>query len=91
AHDPECNESNMCDPEDELWLDHFYSRIMNQTDPLAKYHQTRSKTKASPVHTHSIPSDINHDKSISKPKQHYWGIVCYVIIVLIFFIWLLNR
>ncbi len=37
SHDPECNEENMCSSEDEYWLDEFYHRIMNQTDPLALY------------------------------------------------------
>lgn len=39
SHEPGCTEQNMCDPEDELWLDEFYSRIMNQTDPLALYNK----------------------------------------------------
>lgn len=39
AHDPDCNESNMCDPGDAEWLEDFYSRIINQTDPLALYAQ----------------------------------------------------
>ncbi|MBO5869294.1 MAG: hypothetical protein J6Q89_00940 [Clostridia bacterium] len=55
AHDPECTEQNMCDPEDELWLDEFYSRIMNQTDPLSLYRQaTLART---------------HDKFASKSVQ----------------------
>lgn len=44
SHEPGCTEQNMCNPEDELWLDEFYSRIMNQTDPLTLYHHaTRPK------------------------------------------------
>ena len=37
VHEPDCNEKNMCKPEDALWLDTFCSRIMHQTDPLALY------------------------------------------------------
>ena len=45
AHEPGCTERNMCDHEDELWIDNFYSRIMNQTDPLSLYHKaTRKQT-----------------------------------------------
>ncbi len=47
SHEPGCNESNMCEPEDELWLNHFYSRIMNQTDPLSMYRKVRSVTNNS--------------------------------------------
>lgn len=39
AHEPDCTESNMCQPDDAQWLDHFYWRIMNTTDPLALYAQ----------------------------------------------------
>ncbi|MBR5285492.1 MAG: hypothetical protein IKU30_01210 [Clostridia bacterium] len=37
SHDPACTERNMCSPKDALWIDNFYSRIMNQTDPLSLY------------------------------------------------------
>lgn len=39
VHEPGCTEENMCRPEDALWLDNFYSRIMNQSDPLALYYK----------------------------------------------------
>ena len=50
THDPNCDETNMCHADDALWLDQFYDRIMNQTDPLALYHKatrpiTRPKSK----------------------------------------------
>ena len=69
SHKPECTEQNMCDPKDELWLDEFYSRIMNQTDPLSLYHQatrhrpiiisTSRPIKTSPTYT----QPNNHKKS----------------------------
>lgn len=37
AYEPDCTEQSMCEPNDTVWLDDFYSRIMNQTDPLALY------------------------------------------------------
>ena len=44
AHEPGCSETDMCPPEDEKWLDDFYARIKNQTDPLALYYkQTHPK------------------------------------------------
>ena len=39
SHEPDCTEQNMCKAEDEIWLDEFYSKIMNQTDPLTLYHR----------------------------------------------------
>ena len=47
SHEPDCNESNMCEPDDGLWLDNFYERIMNQTDPLALYRKAASSQKRS--------------------------------------------
>ncbi len=35
AHENYADESNMCEPMDVEWLEDFYNRIMNQTDPLA--------------------------------------------------------
>ena len=50
SHVPGCTEQNMCKPEDELWLEEFHSRIMNQTDPLSLYHQaTHPRPVSNPV------------------------------------------
>jgi len=39
SHEPGYTEENMCSADDALWLDQFYARIINQTDPLALYHK----------------------------------------------------
>lgn len=45
VHEPNCTEQNMCEVSDVLWLDNFYLRIMNQSDPIALYYQaTKSCT-----------------------------------------------
>lgn len=49
AHVPDCTESNMCEPSDTEWLDNFYSRIMNQTDPLALYEQATKPCRTQKV------------------------------------------
>ncbi len=46
SHEPNCTEENMCEPGDTEWLDDFYSRIMDQTDPLTLYDKA---TKPRPV------------------------------------------
>ena len=58
AHNPDCDEENMCDMDDVLWLDQFYSRIMNQTDPLTLYRRAttpRAVAAEKPVSTPSAP------------------------------------
>lgn len=52
AHEPDCNEENMCDPADTLWLDDFFARILNQTDPLALYRKATKQPK-SPTNAHN--------------------------------------
>ncbi len=42
THDVACTEDNMCSLEDVAWLDNFYSRIMNQSDPLSLYRSAKS-------------------------------------------------
>ena len=37
SHEPNCTEENMCEYGDAQWIDDFYDRIMNQSDPLAMY------------------------------------------------------
>ena len=46
AHEPNCTEENMCEYGDAQWIDDFYDRIMNQSDPLAMY---RKATKPQPT------------------------------------------
>lgn len=41
VHEPGCTEENMCTESDTQWIDNFYSRIMNQTDPLAMYRKAK--------------------------------------------------
>lgn len=75
AHEPDCTEQNMCEPNDTVWLDGFYSRIMNQTDPLTLYSKATKPRSAqkpaqahkpeSPTYTYSQPP-ANHKKSSPK-------------------------
>lgn len=47
VHEPNCTEENMCELKDELWIDEFYQRILNCTDPLALYYQAMKKKAGS--------------------------------------------
>ena len=63
AHEPDCTEQNMCEPSDTVWLDGFYSRIMNQTDlslyilkpqNLARLKNRRKHINLNRLHTHIL-------------------------------------
>lgn len=58
AHEPDCSETDMCLPEDAKWLDDFYARIKNQTDPLALYYKY---THPSPKYTKPAAKTVNSD------------------------------
>ena len=63
AHEPDCTEQNMCEPSDTVWLDDFYSRIMNQTDlslciqkppNLARLKNRHKHINRNRLHTHIL-------------------------------------
>lgn len=74
AHEPDCSEQNMCEPGDTEWLDDFYSRIMNQADPLALYakaiapNEAKNATQAqTPEHeTDSYSKQVMNSKKSSR-------------------------
>ena len=69
AHEPDCTEQNMCEPCDTVWLDDFYSRIMNQTDPLALYSKaTQPRQAQKPVQAHKPES---HTYTYSQPTSNH--------------------
>lgn len=73
SHEPGCTEENMCNPGDTEWINNFYSRIMNQTDPLALYAKAtkarrvnnQSGTYGQEIYVDSTSKiyNIYHDKS----------------------------
>ena len=82
AHEPDCDEDNMCDEDDVLWLDQFYSRIMNQTDPLTLYRKAttpRTSVTPKPVRTPSAPNTY-HDPAPARPSG---CLACFLIPVIV--------
>lgn len=94
THEPDCNEFNMCEPEDELWLENFYSRIMNQADPLTLYYKaTTSHQNTEPVQPLTQENPIqaplynNYRKSSRTSDRFVIFIVALAIITAIILIW----
>ena len=48
VHEVGCAEENSCSPEDTAWLNNFYGRIINQTDPLALYRKAMQQRLTTP-------------------------------------------
>lgn len=81
SHEPGCTEQNMCDSEDILWLEDFYARIMNQTDPISLYYQaTRQRASIKP----SSPRTQNMQPNVYKaPSRNPIGCATMIIIALL--------
>ena len=79
AHEVYADEENMCESGDIEWLEHFYQRIMNQTDPLALAYQ------ASKPRVQKLPIQQNHSNTIqytdSNPYQKSKRIGCATLVI----------
>lgn len=71
AHEPDCTEQNMCELGDTEWLDDFYLRIMNQTDPLTLYAKaTAPKQAKKPVQTPKTDYETySYSQQVANPKK----------------------
>lgn len=50
VHEPEYTEANTCDYTDTVWLDSFYRRLLNGTDPLSMYRRAKSHPISRPTY-----------------------------------------
>lgn len=82
THEPACTEQNMCVPGDTQWLNNFYSRIINQTDPLALYTKATSHR---PIHN-SAHSTYSYPKTAPKTESKPLGYLIYFVLILFFII-----
>lgn len=88
VHDPDCTESNMVEPEDNAWLTDFYSRLLNQADPLALYEKAvkrpaKSKQARSHPAEQPIPTAKNSDKDNS--VLILFAVICIVLLIFTLF------
>lgn len=86
VHNINCTEQNMCTPADENWLNEFYMRIMNQTDPLALYYKAQKQQSVKRVYVSEIPvksEPYHHIENQSKDKSNIFGFVLITVLVLI--------
>ena len=84
VHEPGCSEENMCKPDDALWLDNFYSRIMSQTDPLALYVRAtkpRPVQKAKQVYTSQSNNYSYSEPTINSRRNTYRPVGCLTFLI----------
>lgn len=84
VHEPNCNEENMCAPDDSLWLDKFYSRILASNDPLSLYRKSGKQPSTNSSEQVYFSSKVcrKHKKRVSKHNK-YWNIVILIWIFIV--------
>ena len=94
VHEPDCFEEEMCGPEDTLWLEAFYSRIMNQKDPLALYYEAASSCPKPEARSASADGADKEESDWRDTKERLrnfrgWRICLAVVffLILVIFLW----
>lgn len=88
VHEPDCTEQNMCESNDVIWLDNFYSRIMNQNDPLALYSKaTKACSVTKSTQTHKTKKTIytysSQDVNQKKISRKRVGCITFILVALL--------
>lgn len=75
----------MCEAGDDEWLDDFYERIINQTDPLAMYFQaTKPRPVAKSAQNHEPALlQYTYSKQPSQPKHKSKKVVRWIVFSII--------
>ena len=92
SHDPDYSEENLCNSEDEEWIDSFYDRIINRTDPLAIYRKEverykkkmyeQAKSEKNPQEKENIPQKAPR-KSVGCATYLICGILAIILIIIL--------
>ena len=93
SHEPNCTEENMCNPEDEKWINAFYSRIMNQTDPLSLYRKAiRPKPRKvySPTETKGLTQPQKNSQDFSGCASAFIWILIIAFLIMMLIVYLCN-
>lgn len=97
THEPGCTEQDVCKPGDIEWLDNFYSRIMNQNDPISLYRKATNTSVKSKKHAvqeaNDCPAQYTNDRSVQinnnykkqKVNKTPTGWILFIIIAIIIF------
>ena len=75
----------MCEPCDDEWLDDFYERIINQTDPLAMYFQaTKPQPVAKSAQNHEpVQLQYTYSEQPNRPKHKSKKVVRWIVFSII--------
>lgn len=84
AHQNDADEENMCSDGDAVWIENFYQRIMEQSDPLAlSYKAARSRSADKPTETKKVSSKAVHKSA------GCGGMILFALAVVTIILWIL--
>lgn len=92
AHENYADENNLCTAGDKIWLDGFYQRIMEQTDPLALcYKETKLRSSSKFTKTKNSPAtqDILFHEQPRQTKKNSGICLMLLLIVVVFIVLIL--
>ena len=87
SHENYASEENMCEPSDELWLKDFYTKMLNQTDPLGLYYKCKRAAQQKhpqPVRKNYTPRPTQQMSAKPKATQRQpVGCATFMVLVLL--------
>lgn len=91
SHEPECTEETMCKPGDVEWIEDFYFRILNQTDPVTLYRQAiMQRNRQAVMQRHSqttMQREVREEKK-SNAFEFWVPLILGLALVLILLLWI---
>ena len=85
VHDNYANESNMCDENDTLWIEQFYGRILNQTDPLSLHHKAMTEYRKQASKTKRTQEPVKYsieNKTPYRGSRVAWAVIIIALILI---------
>ena len=89
AHEVYATEESMCSSEDIVWIEEFYQRILERTDPLAAHYKRVSQLQKTAVSSaKNLPNTSQHGASSARqtPKNNAPNFAAALIIGIIVFV-----
>lgn len=94
VHENDVTEDELCTADDVIWINNFYQRILNQTDPLALYRKaavnsSKSSNKMADISQNNSPNFLRYSSSRppkSKGKKSGYNLtalICAAVIIVI--------
>lgn len=88
AHNPDCTEENMCNEQDTQWISAFYTRIMNQTDPLSLYRKAMHLSQKQPTKNVEWQHSQKENYYETDHRVGCFAAVLIVVVIAIVVLWL---